>query len=55
MMGKFALTVNQNRRLMRQHGLQAPSRVGHPHGPKAHDGTIITEQPDVISGTDAIL
>jgi putative transposase len=28
------------RRLMREHGLQAPQRVGHPHGPKAHDGTI---------------
>ena len=33
------------RRLMREHGLQAPQRVGHPHGPKAHDGTIITERP----------
>ena len=41
------------RRLMRAHGLQAPSRVGHPHGPKAHDGMIITEQPDVMWGTDA--
>jgi len=41
------------RRLMREHGLQAPSRVGHPHGPKAHDGTIITEKPDVMWGTDA--
>ena len=41
------------RRLMREHGLLAPSRVGHPHGPKAHDGTIITEKPDVMWGTDA--
>ena len=41
------------RRLMREHGLQAPQRTGHPHGPKAHDGTIITEQPDVMWGTDA--
>ena len=41
------------RRLMRQHGLQAPQRVGHPHGPKAHDGTIITETPDEMWGTDA--
>ncbi len=41
------------RRLMRENGLQAPQRVGHPHGPKAHDGTIITEQPDVMWGTDA--
>jgi len=38
---------------MREHGLPAPTRVGHPHGPKAHDGTIITEQPDVMWGTDA--
>jgi hypothetical protein len=37
---------------MREQGLQAPKRVGHPHGPKAHDGTIITERPDEIWGTD---
>ena len=36
-------TPERVRRLMRQHGLQAPHRVGHPHGPKAHDGTIITD------------
>jgi hypothetical protein len=41
----------RNRRLMRENGLQAPHRVGHPHGPKAHDGTIITETPDEIWGT----
>src|SRR5262249_57755732 len=40
------------RRLMREHGLQAPQRVGHPHGPKAHDGTILTERPDQLWGTD---
>jgi transposase InsO family protein len=40
------------RRLMREHGLQAPHRVGHPHGPRAHDGTITTESPDVMWGTD---
>lgn len=39
-------------RLMKQHGLQAPRRVGHPHGPKAHDGTIITDHPDEMWGTD---
>ena len=27
------------RRLMREHHLQAPHRVGQAHGPKAHDGT----------------
>ena len=40
------------RRLMREHGLQAPHRAGHPHGPKAHDGTITTEAPDVMWGAD---
>ena len=40
------------RRLMREHGLQAPHRVGHPHGPRAHDGTITTESPHVMWGTD---
>jgi putative transposase len=40
------------RRLMREHGLQAARRVGNPHGPKAHDGTIIPDKPDVMWGTD---
>jgi putative transposase len=40
------------RRLMREYGLQAPQRVGHPHGPKAHDGTIISETPDEMWRTD---
>ena len=40
------------RRLMRESGLQAPARAGHAHGPKAHDGTITTEAPDVMWGTD---
>lgn len=30
-------------RLMREHGLLAPSRVGAPRGPRSHDGTIIPE------------
>ena len=30
-------------RLMRAHDLLAPGRVGRPHGPKAHDGTICTD------------
>jgi putative transposase len=38
--------------LMRQHDLLAPSRVGRPHGPKAHDGTIRTERVDAMWGTD---
>ena len=40
------------RRLMREHDLQTPPRAGHAHGPKAHDGTITTEAPDVMWGTD---
>lgn len=40
------------RRLMREHHLQSPRRGGHPHGPKAHDGTIVAEEPDTMWGTD---
>lgn len=40
-------------RVMREAGLQAPTRPGHAHGPKAHDGTIITDRPDEMWGTDA--
>jgi putative transposase len=39
-------------RLMREHGLLAPHRVGRPHGPKAHDGSITTERVDEMWGTD---
>jgi transposase InsO family protein len=39
-------------RLMREHGLLAPGRVGRPHGPRAHDGTIRTERVDEMWGTD---
>lgn len=40
-------------RLMRQHGLLAPRRLGHPHGDPAHAGTLVTARPDVMWGTDA--
>jgi len=40
------------RRLMREHALQAPHRVGTPRGPRAHDGTITTDAPDTMWGTD---
>ena len=40
-------------RLMREADLLAPTRVGRAHGPAAHDGTIITDRPDVMWGTDA--
>jgi putative transposase len=39
-------------RLMRAHQLLAPTRQGHPHGPKAHAGTIIPQQVDTMWGTD---
>jgi transposase InsO family protein len=37
---------------MRAHHLLAPTRQGHPHGPKAHNGTIIPERVDAMWGTD---
>src|SRR5262245_29523110 len=40
-------------RLMREAHLLAPTRVGHAHGPAAHDGTITTEAPDQMWGMDA--
>ncbi len=40
-------------RLMREAGLLAPTRAGRRHGPKAHDRSIIPDQPDVMWGTDA--
>jgi putative transposase len=40
-------------RLMRVQGLLAPRRLGPPNGNPAHDGTIITERPDEMWGTDA--
>jgi putative transposase len=39
-------------RLMRQHDLLAPSRVGAPRGPRSHDGTIIPGTMDTMWGTD---
>lgn len=40
-------------RLMREAKLLAPTRVGHAHGPAAHDGTITTDRPDQMWGMDA--
>jgi len=40
-------------RLMREAGLLAPSRPRRDLGPRVHDGTIVTEAPDVMWGTDA--
>ena len=40
-------------RLMRAAGLLAPTRVGRRRGPRNHDGTITTDRPDELWGTDA--
>ena len=40
-------------RLMRAAGLLAPIRVGRRRGPRNHDGTITTDRPDELWGTDA--
>lgn len=40
------------RRLMRARGLQAPHRVSHLHGRRAHGGTAATDAPDIMWGTD---
>lgn len=40
-------------RLMREHELLAPHRKGNEAGPRVHDGTIKTETPDEMWGTDA--
>jgi transposase InsO family protein len=39
-------------RLMRENNLQATRRIGNPHGPKAHDGTIKTARINDMWGTD---
>ena len=39
-------------RLMREHHLLAPTRVGAPRGPRTHEGTIIPETVDTMWGTD---
>jgi transposase InsO family protein len=40
------------RRLMREHGLLAPHRLGPARGPRNHDGTIIPDAPDMMWGPD---
>jgi len=41
------------RRLMREHGLQAPHRAVNERGPQVHDGTLIPDGPNRMWGTDA--
>jgi len=40
-------------RLMRAAKILAPVRAGNPHGPRAHDRTIVTERPNEMWGADA--
>ena len=51
------LSVGKNRvlRLMRTAGLLAPQRVKRRRRPRLHDGTIITDAPNVRWGTDATM
>ena len=47
--------VGKNRvlRLMRENGLLAPVRRGHPRGDRSHSGRITTDAPNELWGTDA--
>ncbi len=47
--------VGKNRvlRLMRENGLLAPVRQRHERGDRTHNGTIRTQRPDELWGTDA--
>ena len=49
----IAVSKERVRRLMREHGLQAPYRAVNVQGPRVHDGTLIPEAPNRMWGTDA--
>ena len=51
-MGGTRTSLRRVLRLMREHDLLAPQRVGVPHGPRSHDGTIIPDAIDTMWGTD---
>jgi transposase InsO family protein len=50
--GGLRTSKERVRRLMRENGLSAWTRVGRPIGPRNHDGTIIPESIDMMWGTD---
>jgi putative transposase len=50
--GGIRTSMRRVLRLMRQHDLLAPSRVGAARGPRSHDGTIIPATVDTMWGTD---
>lgn len=45
--------IERVRLLMQAHGLQAPGKPQRNLGPRVHDGTITTQKPDEMWGTDA--
>jgi putative transposase len=51
------IEVGKNRvlRLMRRSGLLAPQRAARRRSPRVHDGTIVTDAPNVRWGTDATM
>jgi len=49
----YALSGKRVLRMMRANALLAPRRLGPPNGNPAHDGTLITDRPDVMWGTDS--
>ena len=51
-MGGVRTSKRRVLRLMGEHNLLAPSRVGLPKGPRDHDGTIIPDRVDAMWGTD---
>jgi len=50
--GGIRTSPRRGLRLRRAHQLRAPTRQGHPHGPKAHAGTISPAPSDTLWGTD---
>jgi putative transposase len=50
--GGIRTSKERTRRLMREHGLQAPCRPLVPTEDRLHDGVITTEAPNVMWGTD---
>ncbi|HXH05152.1 MAG TPA: IS3 family transposase, partial [Vicinamibacterales bacterium] len=50
---RLAVSGQRVLRLLRAHGLLAPRHLGPPNGDPAHAGTITTDRPDEMWGTDA--
>ena len=50
--GGLRTSLRRVLRLMRQHDLLAPTRVGLPRGPRSHDGTILPATVDTMWGAD---